>query len=63
MGLGRATAIVARYGSQQVAQFSLAPLVVHLIADAAANTGLLMDLGGELRAVLQPLQAAFADKA
>lgn len=69
----------------QVVQFGLPPLVVHLIADASANTGacvrayvrglagcphrlaagarragLMMDLGSELRTVLQPLQLSFA---
>ncbi|XP_072169995.1 ragulator complex protein LAMTOR3-like [Diadema setosum] len=58
LGLSANKSIICSYSSYQVVHFNKQPLFVSLIANAKANTGLLMDLESELESLLPELKAA-----
>ncbi|KAI8575589.1 hypothetical protein K450DRAFT_261056 [Umbelopsis ramanniana AG] len=62
MGLKRNKSIIGIYGLHQVIQIDCYPLIISLVADATANTGLFLDFGDELQKMVEPMVAALQDK-
>jgi len=53
---------VSTFGNHQIAQFNHTPLVTTLIADANANTGILLELGNELKDVAEMITGALQER-
>lgn len=58
LGMGRSRAIVADFAQHRVVHFHLGPFIVSLVATADANTGVLLSLGADLRAAVDPVVVA-----
>ncbi|CAH1246684.1 ragulator complex protein LAMTOR3-A-like [Branchiostoma lanceolatum] len=58
MGLGKNQRIVCMYSAYQVVHFNKAPLMVTLVANSTANTGMILSLEDELTDALQDLRQA-----
>ncbi|GAB5591923.1 hypothetical protein Unana1_06823 [Umbelopsis nana] len=62
MGLKKNKSIIGIYGLHQVIQIDCYPLIMSLVADSAANTGLFLDFGDELQKMVEPMVTALQDK-
>ncbi|CEI86868.1 hypothetical protein G6F70_005121 [Rhizopus microsporus] len=63
LGLGNNNSIISVYDLYQIIQLNDAPLIITLIADASANTGLFMSLGHSLIDLTRPIvEALVVDK-
>ncbi|KAH8547958.1 Ragulator complex protein LAMTOR3 [Umbelopsis sp. PMI_123] len=62
MGLKKNKSIIGVYGLHQVIQIDCYPLIISLVADATANTGVFLDFGDELQKMVEPMVAALQDK-
>eukprot|EP00042_Codosiga_hollandica_P059682 m.920141 g.920141 ORF g.920141 m.920141 type:complete len:127 (-) comp61451_c0_seq1:172-552(-) len=60
LNMGANQSILAVHDKLQIVHFSFSPLVVTLVATAAASSGTLLDLQPDIAAVAAPLAAAFA---
>lgn len=61
LGLQHNKSIISVYDQYQVIQLDQSPLIITLIADSIANTGLFMSLGNNLLELTQPLVEAMKD--
>ncbi|KAL0086036.1 mitogen-activated protein kinase [Phycomyces blakesleeanus] len=62
LGLQRNKCIVSMYDLFQVVQMDQNPLIITLVGDAAANTGLFMNLGQRIIEMTQPLVTALQER-
>jgi len=62
LGLKENKSIISFYGLYQVIQFNHAPLITILVADSEANTGVLLDLGNELKEIADLISATLIEK-
>ncbi|CAJ0827176.1 4825_t:CDS:2 [Entrophospora sp. SA101] len=62
LGLKENKSIISLYGIYQVIQFNHAPLITILIADSEANTGVLLDLGNELKEIADLISATLIER-
>ncbi|KAK9721135.1 hypothetical protein K7432_003663 [Basidiobolus ranarum] len=62
LGLKKNHSIVNIFGLHQIVQFNFSPLVLSLVADSEANTGVLMDLGSELKSFTDIIIAAISEQ-
>ncbi|KAI9592064.1 mitogen-activated protein kinase [Syncephalis fuscata] len=61
LGLGRHRTVACMTGLHQLVQASRPPLVISLIADAQANTGLLLELANQVRDTVKDLALVVAE--
>jgi mitogen-activated protein kinase kinase 1 interacting protein 1 len=62
LGLKENKSIISFYGLYQVIQFNHAPLITILIADSEANTGVLLELGNELKEIADLISATLIER-
>ncbi|KAK4509530.1 uncharacterized protein ATC70_007882 [Mucor velutinosus] len=55
LGLAHNKSIISVYEQYQVIQLDQSPLIITLVADSTANTGLFMNLGNDLLKFTEPL--------
>jgi mitogen-activated protein kinase kinase 1 interacting protein 1 len=61
MGLSKNKTIICIYSSYQVVHFNKLPLVISVIANSDANTGLVLGLEDELDGIVEDLREAFME--
>ncbi|KAI9342174.1 Ragulator complex protein LAMTOR3 [Pilaira anomala] len=61
LGLQHNKSIISVYDNYQVIQLDQSPLIITLIAESNANTGLFMNLGDNLLELTEPLVEAMKD--
>ncbi|KAI9342002.1 Ragulator complex protein LAMTOR3 [Obelidium mucronatum] len=49
LGMGKALMVMSSFDEYQIVQYTYAPLILHLIAPTHANTGLLIEIGSQLK--------------
>ncbi|KAI8622528.1 Ragulator complex protein LAMTOR3 [Chytriomyces sp. MP71] len=49
LGMGKALMVMSTFDEYQIVQFTYAPLILSLIAPTHANSGLLMEIGSQLK--------------
>ncbi|KAI8141688.1 mitogen-activated protein kinase [Fennellomyces sp. T-0311] len=62
LGLKHNRFIVSMYDLYQVVQLDSNPLIITLVGDAAANTGLLINLGHQIEDIAKPLVTALQER-
>ncbi|CAG8733301.1 17306_t:CDS:2 [Cetraspora pellucida] len=62
LGLKKNKSIVSLHELYQIVQFNHSPLITTLIADANANTGVLLDLETELKDVIDTIAVALSER-
>ncbi|KAI9350061.1 ragulator complex protein LAMTOR3-like protein [Zopfochytrium polystomum] len=55
IGLGRPLMVMSAFDEYQIVQFNYAPLILSFIAPSTANSGILLDIGGQLRPQVERL--------
>ncbi|KAL1918603.1 uncharacterized protein VTP21DRAFT_2625 [Calcarisporiella thermophila] len=55
LGLGQNNTIISTFSLHQILQFNHSPLIITLVANSQANTGLLLELGAALRELTEPI--------
>ncbi|CAG8622662.1 1484_t:CDS:2 [Diversispora eburnea] len=60
LGLKKNKFIISVYENHQVVHFNNAPLIITLVADSTANTGMLLNLGDELKDVTDVIASALS---
>lgn len=56
LGMGKCKTVICEYGNYQVIHFNKSPIMVTLIANNDANTGLLIALENQFESVVQELR-------
>ncbi|CAI2174170.1 213_t:CDS:2 [Funneliformis geosporum] len=62
LGLKKNKSIVSLFGIFQIVQFNHTPLITTLVADSDSNTGVLLDLGDELKEITDVIASALSDR-
>ncbi|RIA94496.1 Ragulator complex protein LAMTOR3-B [Glomus cerebriforme] len=62
LGLKKNKSIVSLFGLFQIVQFNHTPLITTLVADSDSNTGVLLDLGDELKDVTDIIASALSER-